>query len=161
MNPPVLLYVLKTLLTLLHPFVPFVTETIWTHLEPKNLLIAEPWPKADKKLIFAKEEKFEAVIDLISAIRSIRAEKGVEPVRKISAVISGGKWIKVLEAKRGPIMRMAHLQELKLTLKAQKFPERSGNSPTASTFTCPRRICSTLERKRSVLRKNSRNPPRK
>ena len=53
MNPPVLLYVLKTLLTLLHPFVPFVTETIWTHLEPKNLLIAEPWPKADKKLIFA------------------------------------------------------------------------------------------------------------
>ena len=83
MNPPVLLYVLKTLLTLLHPFVPFVTETIWTHLEPKNLLIAEPWPKAGIKPIFAKEEKeFEAVIDLISAIRIPVPKKASNRSRK-------------------------------------------------------------------------------
>lgn len=123
MNPSVLLYVLKNLLILLHPFVPFVTETIWSHLEPKNLLMAEKWPKADPKLIYPKEEKeFEAVMDLIGAIRSIRAEKGVEPVRKISAVIYGGKWTKVLEAKRDPLIRMARLQELKLETKGPKIP---------------------------------------
>ena len=44
-------YVLETILKLAHPFAPFVTETIWSNLEPKNLLIAEEWPKTDSKLI--------------------------------------------------------------------------------------------------------------
>jgi len=123
MNPAVLLYVLKNILRLLHPFVPFVTETIWSNLEPKNLLIAEEWPKTDSKLIFAKEEKeFEAVMDLIGAIRSIRAEKGIEPARKISATIYGEKWTKVLEAKHASIMRMARLQDLKVESKGEKIP---------------------------------------
>ncbi len=123
MNPPVLLYVLKNLLRLLHPFVPFVTETLWSHLEQEKLLIGESWPAFDAKLTFPKEEKeFEAVMDLITAIRSIRAEKGVEPVRKISAVVYGGKWMKVLGDKRDPIMRMARLQELKLEPSGPKLP---------------------------------------
>ena len=122
LNPPVLLYVLKTLLKLLHPFVPFVTETLWSHLEQKKLLMAEEWPKINKKMIFPKEEKeFEAVMELISAIRSIRAEKSVEPFRKINAVIYGGKWTKVLEAKRESIMRMARLQDLQLKAKGEKI----------------------------------------
>ncbi len=122
MNPPVLLYVLKTLLKLLHPFVPFVTETLWSHLEQKHQLIGESWPGSDKKLIFSKEEKeFEAVMELISAVRSIRAEKGVEPARRINAVVYGGKWMKVLEAKRDPIIRMARLQDLKLEMKGKKI----------------------------------------
>lgn len=122
MNPPVLLYVLKNLLQLLHPFVPFVTETLWSHLEQKNLLMEEPWPIIDTKLIFSKEEKeFEAVMELITAIRSIRAEKGVEAGRKISATVYGGKWTKVLQTKRDPIMRMARLHELKLDAKGEKI----------------------------------------
>lgn len=123
MNPPVLLYVLKNLLRLLHPFVPFVTETLWSHLEQKKLLIGETWPTFDAKLTFPKEEKeFEAVMDLITAIRSIRAEKGVEPARKISAVVYGGKWTKVLGDKRDPVMRMARLQELTLETSGPKLP---------------------------------------
>ena len=40
---------LETLLKLLHPFVPFVTEAIW-QLEHKNLLMVEKWPaKREKK----------------------------------------------------------------------------------------------------------------
>ncbi len=43
---------LKTFLKLLHPFVPFVTETIWQNLSSQNmvenkLLITAPWPKSD------------------------------------------------------------------------------------------------------------------
>lgn len=122
MNPAVLIFVLKTLLKLLHPFVPFVTEAIWTHLEQKNQLISETWPTIDKKLDFPKEEKeFEAVMDLITAIRSIRAEKGVEPARKINAVVYGGKWTKVLENKKEPMMRMARLQDIKLEPKGPKI----------------------------------------
>jgi valyl-tRNA synthetase len=122
MNPSVLLYVLKNLLRLLHPFVPFVTETLWRHIEQKNLLMAEEWPKANPKLVFPKEEKeFEAVMELIGAIRSIRAEKGVEPARRISAVIYGGKLTHVLESKREPLMKLARLQELKIETKGAKI----------------------------------------
>ena len=38
-NPAVLLHVLKTSLKLIHPFMPFVSETIWENLNTKNLLI--------------------------------------------------------------------------------------------------------------------------
>ena len=57
LNPEVLIHVLKTLLTLIHPFVPFVTEALWTHLEEKNMLIHEKWPKFDKTLVFTKKLK--------------------------------------------------------------------------------------------------------
>lgn len=124
LNPQVLLFVLKALLRLLHPFVPFVTEALWSHLEQKNLLMSEAWPTYDAELVFAKEEKeLEIVTDLITAIRSIRAERGVEPVKKIHAVVYGGEFTKLLEAKREPLMRMARLQQLDI---AEKGPTIKG-----------------------------------
>jgi len=39
-----LLHILKTSLTLLHPFMPFITEEIWKSLSTKELII-QPWPK--------------------------------------------------------------------------------------------------------------------
>ncbi|HEY4476888.1 MAG TPA: valine--tRNA ligase [Candidatus Paceibacterota bacterium] len=51
-----LLYtILVTTLKLLHPFMPFITETIWEYLPPSpqkngDLLMIEPWPKTDKKV---------------------------------------------------------------------------------------------------------------
>jgi valyl-tRNA synthetase len=42
-----LIYLLKTSLKLLHPFMPFVTEEIWTHIKnsDENLLLVTKWPK--------------------------------------------------------------------------------------------------------------------
>ncbi|MBI4090160.1 MAG: valine--tRNA ligase [Candidatus Kerfeldbacteria bacterium] len=45
-NTAVLRHVLRQSLMLLHPFAPFITETIWAALGEKNLLMIEPWPKA-------------------------------------------------------------------------------------------------------------------
>ena len=40
-----LIHILETCLKLLHPFMPFITEEIWSHLgNKKNMLIVEPWP---------------------------------------------------------------------------------------------------------------------
>ena len=49
-----LLIMLKTCLKLLHPFMPFVTESIW-QLMDKNLLMVQEWPKTKK--MFEKERK--------------------------------------------------------------------------------------------------------
>jgi valyl-tRNA synthetase len=44
-NTAVLRHVLRQSLILLHPFAPFITETIWQSLSEKKLLMVEPWPK--------------------------------------------------------------------------------------------------------------------
>ena len=45
-NKQILRHLLIEQLKLLHPFMPFITEEIWSHLpESKNLLLVEPWPK--------------------------------------------------------------------------------------------------------------------
>jgi valyl-tRNA synthetase len=122
MNPAVLKYVLTNLLKLLHPFVPFVTEAIWSHLGEKKMLIAESWPKHDKRLMFPSEEKeMETVLDLITEIRSIRAEKGVEPVKKINAVVYAGKYEKLLVMKKDVISKLARLDNLTIHKKGPKI----------------------------------------
>ncbi|MBU0668308.1 valine--tRNA ligase [Patescibacteria group bacterium] len=121
-NPIVLLYVLKTILKLLHPFVPFVTEAIWSHLEQPDMLITQPWPKQDKKLIFKeKSDEMEIVHDVISTIRKLRAERGVEPAKKINAIIYGDLWTTLLEEKREPICRLARLDKLTIETQGPKI----------------------------------------
>jgi valyl-tRNA synthetase len=120
-NPAVLTHVLKVLLKLLHPFTPFVTEKIWEFISPESKLISESWPKADESLIFTKEsEDLEKIIEIITAIRSIRAESKVEPAKKIKATIYAGEDQELLEENREAVMRMGRLEELEI---AENGPE--------------------------------------
>lgn len=124
LNPAVLLFVLKNLLKLLHPFMPFVTETIWSHLDEKKLLMSEEWPIYNASLVFTKEAKaLEVIQEVVTEIRSIRAEKGIEPGRKIKTVLYGGKWTPLLEEKRSVIMRMARIEDLIIQAKGPKIPQ--------------------------------------
>lgn len=122
MNPKVLLYVLKNILALLHPFVPFVTETLWSYLNEEKLLIAESWPEFEKSLLHDHEEKeLETMTELVTAIRSIRAEKGIEPAKKIAAVLYAGKLTKLMQTKKETIMRLARLESLDIQEKGEKL----------------------------------------
>ncbi len=79
-----LIYVLSGTLKLLHPFMPFITEEIWQSLPHKgeSICIAS-YPEADEKHDFPQdEEKINAVIDAIRAVRNRRAEMNVPPSRK-------------------------------------------------------------------------------
>jgi len=72
LNPYVLVYVLKSFLRMLHPFVPYVTEAIWQHLDQEKMMIEESWPEFDKELVFVKEvEKMELLHQVISDIESL------------------------------------------------------------------------------------------
>lgn len=116
-NPAVLAYVLKTIIKLLHPFVPYVTEVLWEKLGQKNLLIAEPWPKVNKKLMFKKAaHDMQTIIDTVSAIRKMRHENNVDPAKKIHAMIFGTeRHIRLLGAKLDAIKKLANLETLELT----------------------------------------------
>ncbi|MEK9132103.1 MAG: valine--tRNA ligase [Patescibacteria group bacterium] len=121
-NLSVLSYVLKTILALLHPFVPFVTEAIWEQIGEKNMLIGEKFPTVDKSFIFTKDAKTMSVmVDAVTAIRNLRQESKIEPAKKIRAILASAKWKELLEEKREPIMRLARLSELEILEKSQKI----------------------------------------
>ncbi len=86
----VLLYVYNGILSLLHPFMPFITEEIWQSIPHKGeaLVVAE-WPKFREDLDFSAEEtEFEKIMDVIKAIRNRRAEMNVPPSKKAKVCIT-------------------------------------------------------------------------
>ncbi len=85
----VLVFVMTRTLSLLHPFMPFVTEEIWQSLPHEGeALIRAPWPVYDEALAFPAEEKeMERVMDAIRAIRNRRAEMNVPPSRKAEVYV--------------------------------------------------------------------------
>jgi len=72
-------WALDQILKLLHPFMPFVTEELWqvTGADRKTLLALSAWPSLEGIGDARAEAEIGWVIDLISAIRSVRAEMNV------------------------------------------------------------------------------------
>ena len=85
----VLCYVLSGAMQLLHPFMPFITETIWQALphEGPSVMVSS-WPEYDEKLNFSVEEaQMESLMDAVRAIRNRRAEMNVPPSKKAKVLI--------------------------------------------------------------------------
>lgn len=85
----VLVYVLDQLLRLLHPMMPFITEEIWQHLPVKGKSIAiSSWPEENDRFVSPGAVKeMRTLIEIIRAVRNIRAEMDVAPKRQIELVI--------------------------------------------------------------------------
>ena len=85
----VLLYVLTDIIKLLHPFMPFVTEEIFTIIphEGETLMLAE-WPEYREDFTFGEEAaKMERIMSAIKAIRTRRSEMNVPPSKKAHVYI--------------------------------------------------------------------------
>lgn len=86
----VLVYVFDRCMRLLHPFMPFLTETLW-QLAPHEgeSLMTAPWPMDDQKLSVDKEAiaSFGSIQSLVRTVRNARAEYNVEAGKKIAAVV--------------------------------------------------------------------------
>ena len=85
----VLAYVLRGAMELLHPFMPFITETIWQALphDGESIMITS-YPEFDEALVFDKEEaSMELLITAIRQIRNRRAEMNVPPSKKAKVFI--------------------------------------------------------------------------
>jgi valyl-tRNA synthetase len=84
-------YVFEQSLKLLHPFMPFITEELWSYFfsqkNSKSISIDE-YPKADDSYIDeAVEKEFEFLQKIVSSIRVIRGENNIHPAKKIDVTI--------------------------------------------------------------------------
>jgi len=108
---------------LLHPYCPFVTEKLWASIKPKDadVLMKQPWPEVDSKLKDQKSrDDLQIVIDVITAIRSMRADHGVEQGKKIEAVVHTKKHLELLESQRDHIIRLGKLSNLVIDEKSKQ-----------------------------------------
>ena len=127
---PVLAHVLDASLRLLHPYMPFVTEAAWRNLTPHlaavdaEALIVAPYPQVEASwLDDAAEAQAEAIIDVVRAIRNIRAEKGVEPGRFVEAyVVAGSSVRQTLEGSKEIIVALARVTPLHIVAEATEAP---------------------------------------
>ncbi|WMJ78370.1 MULTISPECIES: valine--tRNA ligase [unclassified Sedimentibacter] len=89
----VLIKVLKDMLKLLHPFMPFITEEIWSYLPDTNTrLVKSEWPLYKEEENFEEAEAaMEFIMEAVRSIRNTRAEMNVAPSRKARAIFVPNK----------------------------------------------------------------------
>ncbi|MFE4637476.1 valine--tRNA ligase [Streptomyces sp. NPDC056773] len=77
--------VLDVMLRLLHPVVPFVTETLWTTLTGGESLVVADWPKDSGFRDAVAEAEIEGVQSLVREVRRFRKEQGLDDKQKVPA----------------------------------------------------------------------------
>ncbi|MCR4804782.1 MAG: valine--tRNA ligase [Clostridia bacterium] len=122
---------LKTMLKLLHPFMPFITEEIWSYLPreegAKAFLMQESWPVFDPAMDYASDEAvLNLSMDIIKAIRNIRHEAEALPSRKLHAVILAQPEL-AEQAKAGEryMKTLANLEGIQFIASKDELPEET------------------------------------
>jgi valyl-tRNA synthetase len=107
-------------LRLLHPVMPFITETLWRRLpgtaERASLALA-PWPGSDRRALDGEaEQRFALLQELVGAFRSIRAEYAVPPGQAIRATVThpSAELRSALALEQATVQRLAKLSALEL-----------------------------------------------
>jgi len=79
-----------TILKLLHPFMPFITEELWDKTAKRDgLLLVAEWPKVSAAGAQSASAEMNWVIELIKGVRSVRAEMNVPAGAKVPLVLTG------------------------------------------------------------------------
>ena len=88
-----LLEVLETILRLMHPLMPFITEEIWQNVAPRlgisgDTIMLAQWPEADRELINDDAEaEMEWLKSIIVAVRTIRSESNIPPGDELALIL--------------------------------------------------------------------------
>jgi valyl-tRNA synthetase len=135
-----LVTVLDQVLRLLHPYIPFVTEEVWQNLKAacagrpelapprgwEDALIIARWPERGGERDEAAEAAFGLLMELIRGIRNARAESGVQPGRRITALIAAGDHTEMVASQRELLAWLARLDPETLIIEpALEAPEQA------------------------------------
>ncbi len=137
----ILLYSLEQILKLWHPFTPYITEELWKNFSAQvlplergrpadgrpvdaqerqrgdvdqNLLLIQPWPQSTKQFNSVTIQYFKQLQDLITALRTFRAEHKVNPKEKLTGTIAVSKELK--QPIRDHLDMIEYLVKIKFTI---------------------------------------------
>jgi len=124
---------LEQALRLMHPIMPYITETLWQSLPSKekgpSIMVAS-WPEADLHgRNLQVETEMQRVQEVVTAVRTIRAEMGVPPGKRVRVVVSAGSadGAEVLSTHREYIEFLARADEVEIGLNLPQ-PAASGSA---------------------------------
>ncbi|WP_017913043.1 valine--tRNA ligase [Xanthomonas sp. SHU 166] len=131
-----LLHVLETLLRLLHPLTPFLTEELWQQVAPRLGIAAptislQPYPEAaamDVAAYAGAAADVEWLKAMVSALRRVRSELQVAPSRQVPLLLQGGQ-----AEDRARIERFAAQLRFLLKLESIQWLDDGAPSPAAAT----------------------------
>lgn len=125
----VLHHVLCNTLKMLHPFMPFITEAIWQSLPHQGLsIMTAGWPEEDDNLSSPQNEQLMSVImEVIKAVRNMRAEVNVPPGRKSEVIlkIAAAELKEQLEANCSYIRTLAAAEPVTMLAGMAATPENA------------------------------------
>ncbi len=127
----VLYYVLTGILKLLHPYMPFITEEVYGYLPGHDgMLITAKWPEARPEYDFTAEAaQMEGVMEVIRAIRNLRAEMNVAPGKKATLILKPHDgWKSALSAAEGYFKRLAGASSVEFMEADAANPEKSASA---------------------------------
>jgi valyl-tRNA synthetase len=130
---PVLVHVLDTCLRLLHPYMPYVTEEIWSgsgdlrsHIaetDMPELAITAPYPKPGETWQdSAAEREIGLVLEVVRAVRNLRRERNID----------AGRWIEAYVVSTTPVAGYAPAIEALARVRPLHFVSERGDAPADS-----------------------------
>ncbi|WP_078083443.1 valine--tRNA ligase [Microbulbifer mangrovi] len=129
-----LIRVLETILRLLHPLMPYITEEIWQRVKERagktgDTIMLQPYPEANEHRI---DENAEAAIawlkGVIEGVRNIRGEMNISPAKKIPLILRNGseRDEDLLKQTRSLLTKLASLESI-------EWLEQGATAPASST----------------------------
>ncbi|HLM53547.1 MAG TPA: class I tRNA ligase family protein, partial [Pseudoxanthomonas sp.] len=133
-----LLYVLESLLRLLHPLIPFITEALWRQVAPRagvqGLSISlQPYPDLfDAQYLSDDYARFEADVEwfkaLVASLRGVRSGLGVAPGRTVPLLACEGS-----ERERELVQRYGGQLSFLLRLESIRWLDAADHAPASAT----------------------------
>ncbi len=124
----VLSHILASSLKLLHPFMPFITEKIYSHLivfGTEDLIVAK-WPDIREKFVFDKEEEFiEKLKKLIVEIRNVRATRNIHPSKKSELIFVTNQYEKEIKEAEEILLKLGFGTKVTIQKDRTGLPENA------------------------------------
>jgi valyl-tRNA synthetase len=111
-------WVLDSILHILHPMMPYITEELWEKIAPRErMLVEEDWPELSGLSTPDAAVEMDWVVSLVTAVRSVRAEMNVPPGAKIPLKLRGAnaETLARLKTHEPLILTLARLESVEPT----------------------------------------------
>ena len=119
----VAVHVFKGTMQLLHPFVPFITEEVYTALSGEKSIMLSSMPNAsEKRMSKVAEEKMSLIQELSSAVRTIRSQMSVPPSVRANLILKSDSEanLQIIEDNRSYIENLCKLDSIEFNGKSER-----------------------------------------